>query len=141
MQAKLGRGKAAFCTRSVGLSVATLASVPLIAILALCAPDQALAARCGASAPMGVHPSGGGGVAGVHALTSRPATSGGGGGGGGGTLGCANGASNSLRGLPMAGSGRVIQPGAHAAHTAMRPTTRTTTHASAPMHFARPHRA
>jgi hypothetical protein len=140
MQAKLGRGKAAFCTRGAGLSVAILASVPLIVTFALCAPDQALAARCGASAPMGVHPSGGGGVAGVHALTSRPATSGGGGGGGGGTLGCANGASNSLRGLPMAGSGRVIQPGAHAAHTAMRPTTRTA-HASAPMHVARPHRA
>ena len=55
MQAKLKRGKAAFHTRSAGSSVAILAGASLIAALALCAPDQALAACGGASHPAGVH--------------------------------------------------------------------------------------
>jgi hypothetical protein len=114
MQAKLERGKAAFRTRSPGLSVAILAGAPLIAALALFVPDRALAA-CGASHPAGVHAAGGGGGS-VHTATSIPATSGGGG-GGGGSLGCANGSSASaLRGLPNTSSGRVVEPGVHAAH-------------------------
>ena len=115
MQANLKRGKAASGVRSVGRSVAILAGVPLFAILALSAPDRALAA-CGASGPAGIHAAGGGG-GGVHAATSRPATSGGGG-GGGGSLGCAGGSSApALRGLPTAASGRVIETVPHGAHT------------------------
>ncbi|MGH6798362.1 MAG: hypothetical protein ACREDI_08270, partial [Roseiarcus sp.] len=78
MQSNLECGKAASGVRSVGRFVAILAGVPLVAALALCAPDRALAA-CGASHPAGVHATGGGGV---HVATARPTTSGGGGGGG-----------------------------------------------------------
>src|SRR5277367_5800117 len=113
MQADLKRGKAASGVRSVGRSVVILAGVPLIATLALCAPDRALAA-CGASSPAGVHAAGGGSSSGVHTATSQPASSGGGSGGGGGTLGCANGASAPLRGLSTAASGRVVENGVHA---------------------------
>jgi hypothetical protein len=114
MQANLERGKAAFRTRSVGLSVAILAGAPLIAALALFAPDRALAACGGASHPAGVHAAGSGGGS-VHAATGIAAPSGGG--GGGGSLGCANGSSASaLHGLPVAASGRVVEPGVHAAH-------------------------
>ena len=89
MQAKLKRGEAAFQTRSVGLSIAIFAGVPLIAALTLGAPDRALAA-CGASShPAGIHAVGGGG-GGVHVATGIAAPSGGGG-GGGGSLGCAGG--------------------------------------------------
>jgi hypothetical protein len=122
MQANLKRGKVAFRMRGVGLSAAILAS----ATLSLSAPDRALAA-CGTSShPAGVHTGVG---SGVHVATSTVATSGGSG-GGGGSLGCANGSSASgLRGLPTAASGRVVQPGAHAARTethARTATTRTT---------------
>ena len=140
MQPNFRRGEAARGGCSVGWSVAILAGVPLIATLALCAPNAALAA-CGASHPAGVHAAGGGG--GVHVATSMPATSGGGGGGGVGTLGCANGASAAaLRGLPTASSGRVVEADAHAmAHmtagtrtaTARTATTRT---ANASAHLA-----
>jgi hypothetical protein len=123
MQAKLERGKAAFRMHGVGLSVAILAS----ATLSLSAPDRALAACGGSSHPAGVHAAGGG-TAGVHAATGIAAPSGGGG-GGGGSLGCAGGSSGSaMRGLPVASSGRVLEPGAHAARTethARNATTRT----------------
>jgi hypothetical protein len=112
MQAKLERGKAAFRMHGVGLSVAILAS----ATLSLTAPDRALAACGTGSHPAGVHAAASGG-GGTHAATSTVATSGGGG-GGSGTLGCAGGSSGSaMRGLPVAASGRVLEPGAHAART------------------------
>jgi hypothetical protein len=122
MQAELKRGGAASGVRSIGRSLAILAGVPLIATLALCAPDRALAAQCGGGGPTGVHAApGGGGGGGVHSQTSHPASGGGGGGGGGGTLGCAGGASVPMRGLSTAASGRVVQNG-------VRATGRTATH-------------
>jgi hypothetical protein len=130
MQADLKRGKAAFRMRSVGLSVAILAS----ATLSLSAPDRALAACGGSSRPAGVHAAGGG-AAGVHVATGIAAPSGGG--GGGGSLGCAGGSSASaLHGLPVASSGRVVQTGAHAARAASHARTATTrtTNASAHLH-------
>jgi hypothetical protein len=128
MQTNLKRGNAAFRMRGIGLSVAILASTTL----SLSAPDRALAA-CGASSrPAGVHPAGGG-TAGVHAATGIAAPSGGGG-GGGGSLGCANGASGpALRGLPTAGSGRVVERGAHATHNETHARTATTRTANAGM--------
>lgn len=112
MQSNLERGMAASRVRSVGRFVAILAGVPLIAVLALCAPDRALAA-CGATHPAGVHAGGGG--AGVHTATSSSTTSGGGG-GGGGTLGCPNGSSAAaLHGLPTDTSGRVVEGRVHSA--------------------------
>jgi hypothetical protein len=123
MQAKLERGKAAFRMHGVGLSVAILTS----ATLSLTAPDRALAACGTGSHPAGVHAAASGG-GGAHAATSTVATSGGSG-GGGGSLGCAGGSSSSaMRGLPVASSGRVLEPGAHAARTethARNATTRT----------------
>jgi hypothetical protein len=139
MQANFKRGEAAPGVRSVGRSVGILAGVPVIATLALCTPNAALAA-CGASHPAPVHAAGGGG--GVHVATSMPATSGGGGGGGVGTLGCANGASaGALRGLPTTASGREVEPGHAAAHmtTVTRTAatrTATTRTANASAHFA-----
>ena len=116
MQGKLERGKAAFHARSIG-SLAILAGAPLIAVLALGAPERALAA-CGASS----HP------AGVHAAA--------GGGGGGGTLGCAGGSSASaLRGLPTTSSGRVVEPGAHASRTATHAGNAATRTANAGVHM------
>jgi len=134
MQAKLKRGEAAFQTRSVGLSIAIFAGVPLIAALTLGAPDRALAA-CGASShPAGIHAAGGGG-GGVHVATGIAAPSGGGG-GGGGSLGCAGGSSASaLRGLPTASSGRVVETGAHAARTESHARTATTSTANAAAHM------
>ena len=124
MQAKLERGKAAFRMHGVGLSVAILAS----ATLSLSAPDRALAS-CGTSShPAHAAASGNGGS---HAATSTVATSGGSG-GGSGTLGCAGGSSGSpLRGLPLASSGRVMEPGAHAARTETHARTATTRTANA----------
>ena len=133
MQTKLERGKAAFPIRSI-----ILAGAPLIAALALCAPQQALAA-CGAlSHPSGAHAASAG-AGGVHATTgiAVPST-------GGGT-GCANGGSASaLHRLPAASSGRVVEAGVHAAHTV--PHARTAparaTNASARLHAVKPaHRA
>lgn len=121
MQDRLERGSAASGVRSVS-RLAFFAGVPLIAGLALSAPQAALAA-CGPSHPAGVHAAAAG--TGVHTATSRP-SSGGAGGGGGGTLGCANGASvPAPHGLSMASSGRVVEMGVHAP----RMETRTTTHA------------
>jgi hypothetical protein len=118
MQVNLERGKAASAMRSLS-RLAILAGVPLIAALALSAPERALAA-CGTSRPAGVHTATA--HTGAHTTTSRPATSGGGGGGGGGTLGCANGSSaTALHGLPVAGSGKVVQAG-------VRPVAHTTPH-------------
>jgi hypothetical protein len=132
MQANLDFGKAAFRMRSVSLSVAILAAAPLIATLAICAPDRALAATCGASHPAGVHAAGGGG--GVNAATSRPAASGGSG-GGGGTLGCPGGSSASaLQGLRTTSSGRVVETGVRTAHTASSARTATTRTANASVH-------
>jgi len=127
MPAKLERGKAAFRMHGVGLSVAILAS----ATLSLSAPERALAAACGtASHIAGVHAAGSG-AGGAHAATSTVATSGGSG-GGSGTLGCAGGSSGSpLRGLPLASSGRVMEPGAHAARTETHARTATTRTANA----------
>ena len=108
MQANHERGKAASGPRSVGPSVAIWAGVSLITTLTLCAPDRALAA---CSAP--THPGGGGGV--FHS------------GGGGGGSGCSNGSSAvALHGLPMAASGRVLEGGIRAAHTATHARTATT---------------
>jgi hypothetical protein len=79
MQANLERGKAVFGIRNVCRSAAILAGVPLIAALALCAPDRALAA-CGTIATGGVAhapPSGGGSV---HSGATAPHVSSGGGG-------------------------------------------------------------
>ena len=134
MQAKLKRGAAASHSRSVGLSIAIFAGVPLIAALTLGAPDRALAA-CGASShPAGIHAAGGGG-GGVHVATGIAAPSGGGG-GGGGSLGCAGGSSASaLRGLPTASSGRVVETGAHAARTESHARTATTRTANAAAHM------
>ena len=138
MQAHLERGRAASGLRSVGY-FAILAGAPLIAALALLAPDPALA-RCGTtSRPAGVRPATT--STGVHAPTS--AVTSGAGGGGGGTLGCANGSSASgaaaaVHGLPVATSGRVVQGGVRsAARTATHPRTPTrTTNAGA--HAVRP---
>lgn len=119
MQAKFDRGKAALGLRSAGRFVAILAGVPLLATLALSAPDRALAA-CGASRPAGTHAAASGGGS-VHAATGTASS--GGGGGGGGSLGCANGSSASaVRGLPVASSGRVLEGGG-------RPAARTAAHA------------
>jgi hypothetical protein len=126
MQADFKRGRAAFRTRNIGLSVAILAS----ATLSLSAPDRALAACGGSSQPAGVHT---GVASGVHVATSATAT-GGGTGGGVGSLGCAGGSSaTALRGLPTATSGRVVQTGAHAARTESHPRTATTRTANAAM--------
>lgn len=134
MQVNVERGKAASGVRSIGRFVAILAGVPLVATLALSAPNTALAAQCGTTHPGGggVHTGTGGGV---HATTSTPA-SGGGGGGGGGTLGCANGSSaQGLRGLPVASSGRVVENGARAAgHTGVHARTAATKTANTGAH-------
>jgi len=111
MQTNPKRGKAAFRTRSVNLSIAILASAPLIAAVSLWAPDRALAACGGSSRPAGVHAVGSG-AAGVHVASTTVARSSGGS-GGGGALGCAGGSSASaLHGLPVASSGRVVETGA-----------------------------
>jgi hypothetical protein len=126
MQADLNRGKVAFRIRGVGLSAAILAS----ATVSLYAPDRALAACGSGSHPAGVHAAASG-TGGTHAATSTVATSGGSG-GGSGTLGCAGGSSGSpLRGLPLASSGRVMEPGAHAARTETHARTATTRTANA----------
>jgi hypothetical protein len=116
MQVRLERRRAASGVRSVS-RFAFLAGVPLIAALALSAPERAFAA-CGPSHPAGVHSGTG---TGSHTATSRPSS--GGSGGGGGTLGCANGASaTALHGLSIAGSGKVVEGG-------VRPVAHTTVHA------------
>jgi len=129
MQANHERGKAASGARSVGPTVAIWAGVSLITTLTLCAPDRALAA---CSAP--THPGGGGGV---HSGVGGGVHSGGGGGGvfhsggGGGGSGCSNGSSAvALHGLPMAASGRVLEGGIRAAHTATHARTATTSTAT-----------
>jgi hypothetical protein len=116
MRANLNLINAEAAARRVGRSIAILAGVPLIAGLAFCAPNQALAA-CGVSHPAGVHAASTG-ASGVHAATSRTATTSAGS-GGGGTLGCPSGSSaTALRGLPVATSGRVVETGSHTAHAA-----------------------
>jgi hypothetical protein len=136
MQANLESGKAASGALSVGRFVGILAGVPLVAILALCSPDRAIAAACGgASHPAHSASTGGGGVV---AATARPPTSGGGGGGGGGgSLGCANGSSAAApHGLPVASSGRVLDGGSvHAAHTATHARTAATSAAHTGAHL------
>jgi hypothetical protein len=139
MQANLERGKAASGVRSAGRFVAISASGPLIVTLALLAPDRAHAAECGATHPAGIHAAAS--SSGVHAATAGPLTSGGGG-GGGGSLGCPNGSSASalhgppLHGLPMAASGKVVDPGGHsAAHTATQTRTATTRTANDSAHL------
>jgi hypothetical protein len=133
MQANLERGKAASGARSARRFVAILAGVPLVAILALSAPDRALAA-CGASRPAGTHAAASSGGS-VHTATST-APSGGGSGGGGGSLGCANGSSASApHGLRIATSGRVIEGGVHAARTATHSRTATTRTANTGAHL------
>ena len=129
MQANHERGKAASGARSVGPTVAIWAGVSLITTLTLCAPDRALAA---CSAP--THPGGGGGV---HSGVGGGVHSGGGGGGvfhsggGGGGSGCSNGSSAvALHGLPMSASGRVLEGGIRAAHTATHARTATTSTAT-----------
>jgi len=121
MQANRERGRAASGLRGAGHFV-ILAGAPLIAALALLAPDPALAGCVTTSRPAGVRPASTG--TGAHAPTS--AVTSGAGGGGVGTLGCANGSSaTTLRGLPVATSGRVVEGG-------VRPAARTATHAKTP---------
>lgn len=130
MQVRLERGRAASGVRSVS-RFAFLAGVPLIAALALSAPERAFAA-CGPSHPAGVHLGAG---TGAHTATSRPSS--GGSGGGGGTLGCANGASaTALHGLSIAGSGKVVEGGARpAAHTTVHARTTATTSSKTTAHL------
>lgn len=130
MQVRPERGAAASGVRSV-IRLAFFAGVPLIGVLALSAPEAALAA-CGPSHPAGVHSAASG--TGVHTATSRPSA--GGSGGGGGTLGCANGASAPApHGLAMASSGRVVE-GAHGkAHIAVHPRSAATRTANASAHL------
>jgi hypothetical protein len=133
MQAKLKRGEAAFHSRSVGLSIAIFAGVPLIAALTLSAPDRALAACGGSSHPAGIHAAGGGG-GGVHVATSRTATTSAG--GGGASSGCPTGGSaGAVHGLTTAASGRVVETGAHAARTESHVRTATTRTANAAAHM------
>ena len=141
MQANLDRGKAALGARSAGRFIAILAGVPLLATLALSAPDSALAA-CGASRPAGTHAAASSGGS-VHTATGT-APSGGGSGGGVGSLGCANGSSASaLHGLATAPSGRVVERGARpAARAAVHPrtaATRTANTSTHPRGVRRPH--
>ena len=142
MQANLRLNKIAPSTRGVGRLIGTLAGLPLLATLAFCAPDRALAA-CGASHPAGVHAAATG-ASGVHVATSRTATTSVGS-VGGGTLGCPSGSSAAaLRGLPAATSGRVIESGAHTAHaaTTARHAATKTTNASAHLRAVKsPHHA
>ena len=131
MQTKLERGKAAFPIRSI-----ILAGAPLIAALALCAPQQALAA-CGAlSHPSGAHAASAG-AGGMHTTTGIAAPSGVGGG-----TGCAAGSSAAaLHRLPAASSGRVVEAtGAHAARseTHARTAPARATNASARLHAVKP---
>lgn len=130
MQVRLERGRAASGVRSVS-RFAFFAGVPLIAALALSAPEGAFAA-CGPSHPAGVHSVTG---TGAHTATSRPSS--GGSGGGGGTLGCANGASaTALHGLSIAGSGKVVEGGPRpAAHTMVHARTTATTSSKTTAHL------
>jgi hypothetical protein len=130
MQVRLERRRAASGVRSVS-RFAFFAGVPLIAALALSAPERAFAA-CGPSHPAGVHSGTG---TGSHTATSRPSS--GGSGGGGGTLGCANGASaTALHGLSIAGSGKVVEGGARpVAHTTVHARTAATKPANATAHL------
>jgi hypothetical protein len=123
MQANIEPGNAASGVRSVGRFAAISAAIPLIATLALSAPDRASAAECGgASHPAGVHTGVGGSA---HAATAHPA-SGGGGGGGAGSLGCAGGSSASALGhLATTTSGRVVENVAHPGTHTRTATTRT----------------
>jgi hypothetical protein len=108
---------------------AIFAAAPLIA--ALWFPIAAHAA-CGVSHPTGVHAGGGGG--GVHVSTSSAP------GGGATSSGCSTGASApALHGLTTAASGRVIEPGAHAAHAsaAVRTATTRTSASSTHVHAAK----
>jgi hypothetical protein len=134
MQMKLERCKAALCARGAAVSVAILAS-------SLNFPHQALAACGGSSRPAGVHAAGSGAGA-VHP-PSTTVTRSSGVSGGSGTLGCAGGSvASPLRGLPVASSGRVVQPGAHAAHADTHARTTRTANVGGRMHaFGRAHRA
>lgn len=133
MQTNLRRGKPAFRMPSMGLSVTILAGSSLVA---LCAPERALAA-CRTIGPAGVHAAAVG--TGVRAATTRLPTSAS---GGGGTLGCAGGSSAAApHGLAVATSGRVLEGGVHSAarpatHAKAAPTR--TTNASAHLHAGRP---
>jgi hypothetical protein len=139
MQMMLGRGKAALGARGAWLCFAIFAS----AASSLAFPHQALAACGGSSRPAGVHAAGSG-SAGVH-VASTTVTRSSGASGGGGTLGCAGGSvAAALHGLPVASSGRVVQPGAHAAHaeTHARTATTRTANVNGRVHaFGRSHRA
>jgi hypothetical protein len=136
MPMKVERGKAAL---GAGLCFAILASVAS----SLAFPHQALAACGGSSRPAGVHAAGSG-SAGVH-VASTTVTRSSGASGGGGTLGCAGGSvASPLRGLPVASSGRVLEPGAHAARNATHARTATTRTANAGVRvhaFGHGHRA
>jgi hypothetical protein len=147
MQANLDLRNAAPSTRAVRRFLGSLAGASLISALAFCAPNQALAA-CGVSHPAGVRAPVTG-ASGVHVATSRTATTSAGS-GGSGTLGCASGSSAAaLRGLPVATSGRVIETGSHAAHSATntrsaatKTTATKTTNASAHLRGVKaPHHA
>jgi hypothetical protein len=131
MQINFKRSEAALLARRSSLSVAILT-----AALAICAAGPTYAA-CGVSHSSGVHA--GGGAGGVHVATAASAPS------GGAATGCATGASTpSLRGLTTTASGRVTEPGVHAAHaenhlrkTAARaPTAAARVHAPGPAHRA-----
>ena len=72
MHVNVERGKAALNVRSAVRLPGILAGASFIAILSLCAPQQAIAA-CGSTGASGVHPSSGGGE-GVHTATANSAT-------------------------------------------------------------------
>ena len=134
MQGKFARDSALVGACCVS-RLAILAGIPFLAAFVLSAP--ALAA-CGASHPAGVHSGAGTGAHAPSSSVKSGAT-----GGGSGTLGCANGASAPvLHGLAMAGSGKVIEGGAHpAAHTAthVRTAAKKTANATRPRDVKPPH--
>jgi hypothetical protein len=140
MQTNLKRGKAASRVRSLGLSVAILASASIIAAFSFFDPNPAQAA-CGAPHIAGAHAASAGN-AGTHTATgiAPPSRTGG---GGGGSSGCATGGSATpLRGLPMAASGRVVEGGVRAvrpethARTAPARTNNAIAHTVRPAHRA-----
>ena len=129
MQTKLRRGKAALHVPGVGMFVAILTAVPLIATLTT--PNQAFAG-CGVSHPSGVHAASATVSTGVHTTTGNSAASG----GGGTASGCSTGTSTSaVSGLTTTGSGRVVETGAHAGRTENHVRTAATRTTNTAAHF------
>ena len=122
MQTKLKRGEAASRISRARLTVATLASVPLILALATCVPSSAFAG-CGVSSSTGTHAASSSASTGVHVSTGIATASG----GGGTSSGCPTASSTSaVHALATAPSGRVVEGGAHAPRSENRVRTATT---------------